>query len=232
VASRLAGSAKPSVNATSPARTGAPKRHLRQTARTRASQARQGAALAPARFGARPPASAGGAAVDATSDTPGASSERTGTAERAKAAGAAVSIQDRPARSGPPVHPVHPRGAGANAVQGKPTTATSHARGSGATGAARSAHGSDTPTRRGRESTGAVSGSGHTDGSQGRPNEPASANQGTNPEHGRPAETSNAPPPQPEPSRPAGEKLSPPAHEEAGGHGLGGQHGGAVASSP
>jgi RNA polymerase sigma factor (sigma-70 family) len=226
VASKLTSSAKPSVNAASPAHTSAPKRHLRQTARTRAPRAHQEAALAPAaRIDAGPPASA----VDATSNAPGVSSGPTGAVGQAKTASAAVPAQDGPSRSGPPVHPTHPHGGGA--VHGRSTTATSHARGSGATGAARSAHGTGAATER-RETPGAASGNGHAGGSHARSSEPASTNPGANPEHGRPAEASSAPPPQSEPPSPAGEKHSPPAHEEAGGHGLGGQHGDAGGPSP
>jgi RNA polymerase sigma factor (sigma-70 family) len=230
---RLTGSGEPSVNATSPARTSAPERtsrHLRQSAGTRAPRARRGAPLAPARVDVRPPAAVGALAARSTSNASGVSSESTGTVGQASAAGAAVSTQGRPSRGGVPVRAGHPHGASASAraLHGKPPTGTSHARGSGAAGGARSAHEAGAATGRGRELPRATSANAHSDGGHGRPSEPASADE----EHGRPGEASNAPPAQPEPPSSAGETQPPQAHEDAGGHRLDGQHGGAVASSP
>jgi RNA polymerase sigma factor (sigma-70 family) len=225
---QLTGSGEASVSTTAPARTSAPERRLRQSAGTRAPRARRGAAHAPARSDAKPPATVGALAVGSTSNASGVSSAPAGSAGQAKPAGAAVSSQGRPSGGGVPVRTGHPHGAGARTLHGKPRAGTSRARGSGAATGARSAHEAGAATGRGRELPGAISGNAHTDGDHGRPSEPASANE----EHGRPGEASNAPPPHIEPSSPAGETQPPPAHEEAGSHGLGGQPGGPVPSSP
>jgi RNA polymerase sigma factor (sigma-70 family) len=219
---QLTGSGQPSVNASSPARTSLPERHLRQSVRPRA---RRGAALAPARSDARPAAAGGALAVGSTSSASGAPSGTTATVGPAKAAGAAVSSHGRPSGGGVPVHAGHPHGAGA--LHGKPTTGTSHARGSGAAGGARSPHESGASTGRNREPPGATAGNAHVEGGHARPGQPASAGE----EHGRSGEASNAPPPQSEPPSSAG-GAQPPAHEEAGSHGPAEQHGGPGASSP
>jgi RNA polymerase sigma factor (sigma-70 family) len=223
---QLTASGVPSVNATSPARASAPERHLRQSAGTRAPRARQHAALSRPRSDLRRPPAVGALAVGSTSNASGVSSGPAGTAGQAKSAGAAVSSQGRPSGGGVPVRTGHPHGAGA--LHGKPPTGTSHARGSGPTSGARSAHEAGAATGRGRELPRATSANAHSDGGHGRPSEPASVNE----EHGRSGEASNAPPPHIEPPSSAGETQPPPAHEEAGSHRPDGQHGGPVASSP
>ncbi|MEA2140575.1 MAG: hypothetical protein QOC91_674 [Solirubrobacteraceae bacterium] len=238
VASKLTGSGTPSVDATSATRTSAPKPHLQRSARV--VRSRRGPVLVPVRLDTRPPASAGGAAVDSPNKAPGLSSEPSGAVGQANATGAAASTQRGPVGD-VPVHSEHPHGGvsihaerphGAGALHGKPATATSHARGSGATGGAGSAHGPGAATGGGREAPGAASGNWHADGGHGRSSEPASSTTGANAGHGRPAEASGAPQPQSEPQSPAGEKKPPPAHEEAAGRGLGAEPGGAGASQP
>lgn len=237
---QLTGSGQSSVSATSPARASFPERHLRQSGGTPTPRARRDAPPAPTRSDARPAAAVGALAVGSTSNTSGVSSSGpTGTAGEAKAAGAAVSSQGRPSGGGVPphaghphgggvpVHAGHPHGTGAGALPGKAPAGMGHARGSDASGGARSAHESGAATGRGRELPGATSANAHSDGGHGRPSEPASAVE----DHGRSGEASKAPPQLEPPSSP-GEKQPPPAHEEAGSHRPDGQHGGPVASSP
>jgi RNA polymerase sigma factor (sigma-70 family) len=222
LASKLAGADKPSVSAAVSGRAGAEKHHPRHSARRGARRPRPDAALA-THLDLTRSAGAGGSDGGPSGNAAGASQAAGGVRE-ARTTAAAVSAQPHPPRGGAPVHAGHPHGVRAGAGHGRPAAGAGHALGSGARHGAASANGSGAATRAGREPPASPAG-GHPGSGQARPGEP------TGEAHGRPVETTNAPPSQAEPPSQAGEGQAP-AREQASGQEAGAQHGGGAASSP